>query len=57
MKSIDNKEVIDFYNSHEDIWPEGDNWHKYTKQQLTRYVNKYIKKIKNDIPLNILNAG
>ncbi|KAA2297406.1 class I SAM-dependent methyltransferase, partial [Clostridioides difficile] len=39
MQEIKDEEIKSFYDSHEDIWPEGDNWHQYTKNQLIKYVN------------------
>ncbi|WJM10687.1 MULTISPECIES: methyltransferase domain-containing protein [Paenibacillus] len=57
MQEIKDEEIKSFYDSHEDIWPEGDNWHQYTKNQLIKYVNKYMNKIRANTSFKVLNAG
>ncbi|MHA7965227.1 methyltransferase domain-containing protein [Paenibacillus sp. CAU 1782] len=57
MSTLPNEDIMKFYDSHDSIWPEGDNWHKYTKEQLIKFVNVYINKIKPKGHIEILNAG
>lgn len=53
QKQINEKEVADFYNKVEEIWPSNELWYKHTKKQIEKFVRKYAFENNN----YVLNAG
>lgn len=50
---LDEKQVRQFYETISEVWPNGDMWHLYSKNQIERYIQKHNFQ-KNGF---ILNAG
>lgn len=54
--NINLDEIQKLYESVDNVWPEDDNWHRYSKSQIEKYLKKQIFK-SNSYTLNAGSGG
>lgn len=50
---LNQDEIKQLYESVDDVWPQNDNWHLYSKRQIEHYLHKQFW----DESIYVLNAG
>lgn len=40
MHQIDENQIRNFYETIPDVWPDDDEWHKYSRRQIENYIQK-----------------
>lgn len=57
MKQDFRKEITDFYNEQEEVWPDNDGWHEYSRQRIVTFVSEKVAGYHLSEGQRILNAG
>lgn len=56
MGKLEPREVKEFYNNVDEVWPQNDKWHDYNQAEIKKYIHKTLSKFLFENCI-ILNAG